>query len=66
MNYLLAILGLGAIIIVHELGHFVLAKINGVKVNSFTIGFGPKIITHKGKETEYALSILPVGGRYAW
>ena len=51
MNYLLAILGLGAIIIVHELGHFVLAKINGVKVNSFTIGFGPKIITHKGKET---------------
>lgn len=62
MNYLLAILGLGAIIIVHEFGHFVLAKINGVKVNSFTIGFGPKIITHKGKETEYALSILPVGG----
>jgi regulator of sigma E protease len=62
LNYILAVLGLGAIIIIHELGHFVLAKINGVKVNSFTIGFGPKIITHKGKETEYALSILPVGG----
>lgn len=62
MNYVLAVLGLGAIIIVHELGHFVLAKINGVKVKSFTIGFGPKILTHKGKETEYALSILPVGG----
>ncbi len=62
MNYILAVLGLGAIIIVHELGHFVMAKINGVKVKSFTIGFGPKIITHKGKETEYALSILPIGG----
>ena len=62
MNYLLAVLGLGAIIIVHEFGHYIMAKINGVKVNSFTIGFGPKIITHKGKETEYALSILPVGG----
>lgn len=62
MNYLLAVLGLGAIIIFHEFGHYIMAKINGVKVNSFTIGFGPKILTHKGKETEYALSILPVGG----
>lgn len=62
LNYILAVLGLGAIIIVHEFGHFILAKINGVKVKSFTIGFGPKIITHKGKETEYAISILPVGG----
>ena len=62
MNYILAILGLGAIIIIHELGHFVLAKINGVKVLSFSIGFGPKILTHKGKETEYSISLLPVGG----
>ena len=62
MNYILAILGLGAIIIIHELGHFVLAKIYGVKVLSFSIGFGPKILTHKGKETEYSISLLPVGG----
>jgi regulator of sigma E protease len=39
-----------------------MAKINGVKVLSFSIGFGPKIITHKGKETEYSISLLPVGG----
>ncbi|WP_143314902.1 RIP metalloprotease RseP [Clostridium sp. HBUAS56017] len=62
MNYILAVLGLGAIIIVHELGHFIMAKINGVKVFEFSIGFGPKIISHKGKETEYSISLLPVGG----
>lgn len=62
MNYILAILGLGAIIIVHEFGHFIMAKINNVQVKSFSIGFGPKIISHKGKETEYSISLLPVGG----
>lgn len=62
MNYLFAVLGIGAIILIHELGHYILAKINGVKVLTFSIGFGPKIITHKGKETEYSISLLPVGG----
>ncbi|MDS0524893.1 M50 family metallopeptidase [Clostridium sp. SHJSY1] len=62
MNYVFAILGIGAIILIHELGHFIMAKVNGVKVLTFSIGFGPKILTHKGKETEYTISLLPVGG----
>lgn len=62
MNYVLAVLALGVLIIVHELGHFIMAKVNGVKVNEFSIGMGPKIFTYKGKETNYSLSLLPIGG----
>lgn len=62
MKYLLAILAIGVLILVHELGHFIMAKINKVKVISFSIGMGPKILKYKGKETEYCLSLLPVGG----
>ena len=41
------------LIFVHELGHFVCAKIFGVKVLTFSIGFGPKILRIRGRETEY-------------
>jgi regulator of sigma E protease len=50
------------LIFVHELGHFVWAKIFGVKVLTFSIGFGPKIVRIRGRETEYCLGILPLGG----
>ncbi len=50
------------LIFVHELGHFVWAKIFGVKVLTFSIGFGPKIIRLRGRETEYCVGILPLGG----
>lgn len=50
------------LIFVHELGHFVWAKIFGVKVLTFSIGFGPKIIRIRGRETEYCIGILPLGG----
>lgn len=62
MNYILAILGFGLLIIVHEFGHFIAAKLNGVKVAEFSIGMGPKILSHQGKETRYSLSLLPIGG----
>ena len=62
MNYILAILGFGLLIIVHEFGHFIAAKLNGVKVGEFSIGMGPKILSHQGKETRYSLSLLPIGG----
>ncbi|MGG7175992.1 M50 family metallopeptidase [Clostridium paraputrificum] len=62
MNYVWAILGFGLLIIVHELGHFTLAKLNGVKVVEFSIGMGPKIFSHQGKETKYTLALLPIGG----
>ena len=50
------------LIFVHELGHFVCAKIFGVKVLTFSIGFGPKILRIRGRETEYCLGLLPLGG----
>lgn len=51
---------LGFLILIHELGHFLVAKLCKVKVNEFAIGFGPKIWTKQGKETKYALRLLPL------
>lgn len=55
-------LGLGFVIFVHELGHFAVAKWCGVRVERFSIGFGPVILSFMKGETEYALSIIPFGG----
>lgn len=62
MNIVLAILVLSVIIIVHELGHFILAKANGVMVLEFSLGFGPKLISFKRGETVYSIKLLPFGG----
>lgn len=59
---LLAIIALGFLIFIHELGHFLAAKRAGIKVNTFSIGFGPKIVGFQRGETEYKLSWLPFGG----
>src|SRR5512146_2168480 len=56
------VLLLGGLIFVHELGHFVTAKLLGVKVLKFSIGFGPKVVGVRRGETEYLLSLLPLGG----
>lgn len=56
------ILALGPLIFVHEFGHFLLAKLMGVSVEKFSLGFGPKIIGKKFGETEYLLSAFPLGG----
>src|SRR3989338_8551088 len=53
---------LGILIFVHELGHFILAKKSGVGVLKFSLGFGPKIVGYKKDETEYLISMLPLGG----
>jgi regulator of sigma E protease len=53
---------LGFLIFVHELGHFLLAKLSGVKVLKFSLGFGPKVIGKRIGETEYLLSAVPLGG----
>ncbi|WP_165244058.1 site-2 protease family protein [Paludisphaera soli] len=55
-------LGLGFVIFIHELGHFLLAKWNGVKVEKFSIGFGRTIFGFKRGETEYVLAAIPLGG----
>ena len=53
---------LGVLIFVHELGHFLVAKRSGVGVLKFSLGFGPKLIGRKVGETEYLLSLVPLGG----
>jgi regulator of sigma E protease len=53
---------LGVLIFVHEFGHFLLAKILGVKVLKFSLGFPPAMITRQWGETEYILSWIPLGG----
>jgi regulator of sigma E protease len=53
---------LGVLITVHESGHFIVAKLAGVRVLTFSIGFGPKLFSFTRGETEYRLSILPLGG----
>ncbi|MCH2533188.1 MAG: RIP metalloprotease RseP [Bdellovibrionales bacterium] len=53
---------LGVLIFVHELGHFSVAKFFGVRVETFSIGFGKKILSFKKGDTTYALSLFPLGG----
>lgn len=53
---------LGVLIIVHELGHFFMARLAGVGVERFSVGFGPVLWRFRGKETEYCLSVIPMGG----
>ena len=62
MYIIMAILGFSLLIIVHELGHFIMAKVNGIKVEEFSIGMGPEIFSKKGKETQYSLRLFPIGG----
>ena len=53
---------LGPLIFFHELGHFFFARLFGVKVEVFSIGFGPKLFTFKRGDTQYAFSLIPLGG----
>lgn len=51
---------LGFLILIHEAGHLIVAKICKVRVNEFAIGFGPTIWNKQGKETKYALRLVPL------
>ena len=53
---------LGFLIGIHETGHFIVAKLCKIKVNEFAIGFGPTVWKYNGKETKYALRLIPLGG----
>ena len=59
---LLAILGLSVLVITHELGHYLMGKWLGFTITEFSVGLGPKIFGVKGKETEFTLRALPIGG----
>lgn len=63
LQYILAILGLSLIVIIHEFGHFIAAKISGIHVEEFFIGFGHKILKIKSKSgTTYGIAAVPLGG----
>ncbi len=62
MDLLYFVLLTSILIFIHESGHFVCAKIFGVKVITFSIGFGPKIVRLRGRETEYCIGLFPFGG----
>ncbi|PIR43461.1 hypothetical protein COV24_02560 [candidate division WWE3 bacterium CG10_big_fil_rev_8_21_14_0_10_32_10] len=62
MTFIIFFLTLSTLILIHELGHFTAAKMNGVKVHEFGLGLPPKIFGKKYGETEYTLNWLPIGG----
>ncbi len=62
MSVLAAIAVLALLIVVHELGHFAAARLQGIRVNRFSIGFGPVLAKYQGSETEYAIRAFPLGG----
>ena len=61
-NIVLVIIGIGLLIFIHELGHFLVAKKIGVRVHAFSLGFGPAIIRKQIGETDYRISLIPLGG----
>jgi regulator of sigma E protease len=62
MTLLYFVIALGILIFVHELGHFIAARLFGVKVETFSIGFGPKLFKFNCCDTEFAVSLIPLGG----
>src|ERR1700734_3722544 len=62
MSWILTLLGIVLLIVLHELGHFAVAKAVGMRVERFSLFFPPKIVGIKRGETEYAIGALPLGG----
>jgi regulator of sigma E protease len=62
MTVLATIIVLGVLVFVHELGHFLMAKLFGVRVDAFSLGFPPKLLHKKIGDTDYRLSVVPLGG----
>ena len=62
MTVILFVLIFGVVVLSHEFGHFLLAKMNGIHVVEFAIGMGPTLFSFTKKETKYAIKLLPIGG----
>ena len=62
LKYVIAIIVLSIVILFHELGHFWLAKANGIRVNEFSLGLGPTLVGFTRGETKYSIKLLPFGG----
>ena len=65
MKIIIAIIIFSAIILFHELGHFLLAKKNKIVVTEFSLGMGPRLLSREYKGTRYSLKLLPIGGSCA-
>lgn len=61
-DILVALVVLGVIIVIHELGHFVVAKLFKIKVETFSVGMGPRVIGYRRGDTDYRISAFPIGG----
>lgn len=62
MKIIIAILIFGILVLIHELGHFILARINGIEVLDFSIGMGPRLCGFKAFGTKFSIRLLPIGG----
>lgn len=62
MTFILFVLIFGIVVISHEFGHFIIAKMNGIKVIEFSVGMGPTLLGFTRGETKYSLKLLPIGG----
>ncbi|MDO9070353.1 MAG: RIP metalloprotease RseP [Deltaproteobacteria bacterium] len=62
ITVLATVIVLGVLVFVHELGHFLMAKLFGVRVDAFSLGFPPKLLHKKIGDTDYRLSVVPLGG----
>jgi len=62
MNILITIIIFSILVVVHEFGHFIVARRSGIRVERFAIGFGPPLLRIKGKETEFLICLFPLGG----
>ena len=65
MKILIAVIIFSAIILFHEFGHFLFAKLNGIGVTEFSLGMGPRLFSFQKGETRYSLKLLPIGGSCA-
>jgi regulator of sigma E protease len=62
LTFIAAILVFTLLVVIHEFGHFIIARLSGVKVEEFALGMGPKIWGYQGKETLYSIRAFPLGG----
>lgn len=65
MSIIISVLVFGVVIMIHELGHFIVAKLSGIKVNEFSIGMGPKLFGKTKGDTLYSIRAFPIGGYVA-
>src|SRR4026209_1598005 len=61
-NVGIALIVLGIIIVIHELGHFLVAKLFKIKVETFSVGFGPRLLGYRYGDSDYRISAFPLGG----